>query len=122
MTVHQFPVGRSDERGWPVFDMPRPDTGYDGVGQRHVQAATEITMKVDATDEFVRVPVRAVFVDDGLTGWALEIGPYSIACSDACDLANALRGYGQLSGDFGEQIIPADEPSCEDVDNSGPGV
>lgn len=101
MTIHQFPVGRPhDNAGWPVFDMPRPDTGLDGAGERHVQAATEITMRVDATDEFVRVPIRAVYVDDGLTGWSLEIGPYSITGSNACDLVNALTAYGRMSGDF----------------------
>lgn len=96
MTIHQFPAGQlNDSGGWPTLDMPRPDSG-----DRHVQHATSVTMRVDATDQFIEVPVRAVFTDDGLTGWSLEIGPYSVAGPDACALANALVGYGQLSGEY----------------------
>lgn len=96
MTIHHLPIHRRRDAGVSLFDMPRPDC--DDV--RHVQTETEITMRVDGTDQFVRVPVRAVYVDDGLSGWSLEIGPYSIDGADACALTNALVAYGRLSGDF----------------------
>lgn len=80
----------------PVFDTDRPDPH----GQRHVQHETAVTMRVDETDEWIAVPVRTVFTDDGLSGWSFEIGPYSITGSDATALANAIAHYGRMSDDF----------------------
>lgn len=77
----------------PIFDTTRPDP-HD---QRHVQHETAVTMRVDESDEWISVPVRAVFTavftDDGLSG-----GPYSISGSDATELVNALAHYGRLAG------------------------
>ncbi|RPA65752.1 hypothetical protein EF294_03165 [Gordonia oryzae] len=80
----------------PIFDGHRSDP-HD---QRHVQHETAVTMRVDESDEWIVVPIRAVFTDDGLSGWSFEIGPYSIGGSDATELANALAHYGRLSHDF----------------------
>lgn len=85
---------------FPTFDHPRPETGYHGAGERHVQHETTVTMRVDATDEWITVPVRSVFTSDGLSGWSFEIGPYSISGPEATKLVNALAHYGKLSGDF----------------------
>lgn len=98
--VFQMPTPGPRPHGIPVFDMPRPETGLGGVGERHIQDSCTVTMTVYATDAFIDVPVRAVYVDDGLSGWALEIGPYSIQGRDACKLANMLERYGRLSQDF----------------------
>lgn len=83
---------------FPVFDTPRDDN--EGTGQRHIQFETPVTMRVDATDEWITVPLRAVFTDDGLTGWSFEIGPYSVSGTEAVVLINSLAEYGRLSGDF----------------------
>lgn len=85
---------------FPVFDEPRADVGFDGHGERHIRHEVAITARVDATDEWITVPVRSVFVSDGLTGWSFEVGPYSIGGPDATALVNALSHYGRLSGDF----------------------
>lgn len=82
---------------FPVFDTPRDDNE---AGQRHIQFETPVTMRVDATDEWITVPLRAVFTDDGLTGWSFEIGPYSVSGTEAVALINSLAAYGRLSGDF----------------------
>lgn len=82
--------------GFPIFDLRRPDP-HD---QRHVQHETAVTMRVDATDEWIVVPLRSVFVDDGLTGWVFELGPYSISGSDAAVLANSIAHYGRASEGF----------------------
>lgn len=84
----------------PTFDSPRSSTGYGGAGERHVQHETTVTMRVDATDEWIEVPLRSVFTSDGLTGWDFEIGPYSISGPNAAKLINALAHYGRLSEDF----------------------
>lgn len=81
---------------FPVFDSSRPDP-HD---QRHVQHEADVTMRVDATDEWITVPLRAVFTDDGLSGWSFEIGPYSISGTDATQLANSIAHYGRVSEDF----------------------
>lgn len=78
-----------------VFDSPRSERG-----RRHVQCQRVVSMRVDETDGWIDVPVRSVFVDDGLTGWTFEIGPYSVCGSDATKLINALAEYGELSGEF----------------------
>lgn len=83
-----------------IFDFQRPTEGFDGAGERHVQREDVVTMRVDETDEWIAVPLRSVFVDDGLTGWSFEIGPYSISGSDAATLINALADYGIRSADF----------------------
>ena len=80
----------------PIFDVRRPDPH----GQRHVQRETAVTMRVDATDEWIVVPLRTVFTADGASGWSFEIGPYSISGSDATVLANAIAEYGRASKDF----------------------
>lgn len=84
----------------PVLDWQRPDHGYDGVGERHVQFETPVDARVDETDSYVTFPIRAVFLDDGISGWSFEIGPYSMQGSDVTKLINALAEYGRLSGDF----------------------
>ncbi|UEA61362.1 hypothetical protein LK459_11425 [Gordonia otitidis] len=88
---------------FPVFDSPRSDP-HD---QRHVQHESGVTMRVDATDEWITVPLRAVFTDDGLSGWSFEIGPYSVSGPDATELANAIAHYGRVSEDF----RPTGDPS-----------
>lgn len=96
MTVHQFPPrGGQPGPDWPTLDIPRDDDP-----DRHVQASTAITVRVDATDQFMRLPLRIVYTSDGLTGWRLELGPYDLEGRDACRLANMLVEYGRLSGDF----------------------
>lgn len=82
--------------GIPAFDEER----HLEVGERHVQFERSITMRVDATDDWISVPLRCVFTDDGLTGWSFEIGPYSVADADVRQLANALAHFGQLSGEY----------------------
>jgi len=95
VTVHQFPPrGGQPGPDWPLLDIPRDDP------DRHVQRETEITVRVDATDQFVRLPLRIVYTSDGLTGWSFEVGPYSVSGPDACRLANVIAEYGRLSGDF----------------------
>lgn len=84
----------------PKFDSPRPARGFDGVGERTIQHETTVTMRVDETDEWIDVPIRSVYLTDGLSGWSFEIGPYSIAGPDATKLINALAHFGRLSGDF----------------------
>ena len=84
----------------PTFDAPRPDHGFDGVGERHVQHEATVTMRVDETDDWIDVPVRSVFISDGLSGWSFEIGPYSISGREATTLINALVHFGNLSGEF----------------------
>lgn len=79
--------------GFPVFDLPR-DTGD---GRRSVRFETEVTARVDVTGERVTMPLRGVFTT---AGWSFEIGPYSVAGEEACDLAAALVHYGRLSADF----------------------
>ena len=64
------------------------------------RTSTAIAVRVDATDQFMRLPLRIVYTSDGLTGWRLEIGPYDVEGRDACTLANMLVEYGRLSGDF----------------------
>ena len=85
---------------FPTFDAPRLSPGIDGDAERHVQLDTEITMRVDETDEWINVPLRAVYTDDGLTGWTFEIGPFSVFGADAMQLVNMLAQYGDISGDF----------------------
>jgi hypothetical protein len=81
---------------FPVLDYERPGDEY----ERIVQRADLVTFRVDETDEWVNLPVRIVYVDDGLSGFVLEIGPYSVCGEDARLVANALAKFGQLSGDF----------------------
>ncbi|MFH5209223.1 hypothetical protein ACHIPZ_13615 [Antrihabitans sp. NCIMB 15449] len=78
-----------------VFDEARL-----GDAERHVQFERNVTMRVDATDEWISVPVRCVFTDDGLSGFTFEIGPYSVCGADARALANALANFGKVSGEF----------------------
>ncbi|WP_411815605.1 hypothetical protein [Gordonia sp. SND2] len=85
---------------FPTFDTDHPDRGVDGDATRHVQHEIAIPMRIDETDSFVRVPLRSVYVDDGLTGWKFEIGPYSVEGAAARTLANSLAHFGALSGHF----------------------
>ena len=99
MTIHHFPTnGPSGDAGWPVFDHPRDDESI-----WHVQREIEIIVRVDSIDQFVRMPIRIVFVDDGLSGYRLEFGPYSVEGPDACALANMIVQYGEISETFGRQ-------------------
>lgn len=82
------------------FDSARPTNGHSGIGERHVQFERVVRMRVDETDEWIDVPLRSVFTDDGISGWSFEVGPYSVEGADAVALINALAEYGRLSGDF----------------------
>lgn len=86
----------STDPNFPVLDFARPGDEY----ERIVQRDDMVTFRVDETDEWVNLPVRIVYVDDGLSGFVLEIGPYSVSGDDATKLINALSHYGHLSGDF----------------------
>ncbi|UQE74237.1 hypothetical protein MYK68_16115 [Gordonia sp. PP30] len=77
-----------------TFDAQRGDD------QRHVQHEMNLTVRVDETDEFITVPVRTVFTDDGLIGWTFEFGPYSLSDADVRNLANAVAHFGRVSGEF----------------------
>lgn len=88
--------------GYPVFDLPRPDVDPATGGARFVRFETEVTMRVDVTGELVTMPLRAVFT---AAGWSFEIGPYSVAGEEACDLAAALVHYGRMSTDFAQHEV-----------------
>lgn len=78
---------------FPVLDSLRPATGFGGAGQRHVQSERTITVRVDETDEYITVPLRSVFTDDGLTGASFEVGPYSLDREDAFSLLESLVSH-----------------------------
>ncbi|MGX9296080.1 hypothetical protein [Tsukamurella paurometabola] len=80
----------------PVFDDDR-STDAEYAGERHIDHEQMVTMRVDATDQWINVPVRTVLDDQG---WHFEIGPYSVVGSDATKLINELAHYGRQSGEF----------------------
>lgn len=81
---------------FPVLDFDRPGTE----DERIVQSDEMVTFRVDETDEWVNMPVRVLYVDDGISGFVFEVGPYSVDGADALTLANALIRYGRQSGQF----------------------
>lgn len=48
-------------------------------------------LRHDASDEFVNVRVGGVYVDDGITGTIVELGPWSMSPLEAKQLGETLR-------------------------------
>lgn len=106
------------------LDYDRPD--YDETsGERHILNFDRITFRIDETDEWCDMPCRTVFDD---RGHHFEIGPYSIAGTDALRLVNALSYYGRASGDYRHVTEPGNartyplhpslEPTADEIDET----
>ncbi|MGW6655662.1 hypothetical protein [Rhodococcus sp. NPDC055024] len=63
----------------------------DGAARYPVGVQGTCLLRHDATDEFVNVRVAGVYVDDGLTGTIVELGPWSMSPLEAKQLGETLR-------------------------------
>ncbi len=86
---HLTVVGTGPEDGSLPDDPAHPT--MDNAPRWLIAEQTTYLLRHDASDEFVNVIASGVYVDDGLSGALVELGPWSMSPLEARQLGDTLR-------------------------------
>ncbi|QIP41095.1 hypothetical protein G9444_3851 [Rhodococcus erythropolis] len=86
---HLTVVGTGPEDGSLPDDPAHPT--FDNAPRWLMSEQATTVLHHDASDEFVNVIASAVYIDDGLTGALVELGPWSMSPLEARQLGDILR-------------------------------